>query len=47
MQYVDAEKGLLISEFDTSLFSLTVIPIVGMNVKFSYLFSSLQFLYLF
>ena len=28
-QYVDAEKGLLISEFDTSLFSLTVIPILG------------------
>lgn len=28
-QQIDAENGLLISEFDTSIFSLTVIPIVG------------------
>jgi hypothetical protein len=28
-QYIDADKELLISEFDTSIFSLTVIPILG------------------
>mmetsp|Transcript_79923 Transcript_79923/g.159579 ORF Transcript_79923/g.159579 Transcript_79923/m.159579 type:complete len:317 (-) Transcript_79923:132-1082(-) len=28
-QVIDAEKGMLFSEFDTSLFSLTVIPILG------------------
>ena len=28
-QYVDAKKEILISEFDTSIFSLTVIPILG------------------
>jgi hypothetical protein len=29
LQYIDADKELLISEFDTSIFSLTVIPILG------------------
>jgi hypothetical protein len=28
-QHIDADKGLLYSEFDTSLFSLTVIPVLG------------------
>ena len=28
-QIVDSKRGLLVSEFDTSLFSLTVIPILG------------------
>lgn len=28
-QVIDAERGLFVSEFDTSLFSLTTIPLVG------------------
>jgi hypothetical protein len=30
-QFIDAKKGLLISEFDTAIFSLTVIPILGLS----------------
>jgi hypothetical protein len=41
-QFVDAEKGLLISEFDTAIFSLTVIPILGEKSNRHFLFLFLR-----